>query len=196
MGLEPANWETDGLTVKQRKFVIAIIMGKSREEAARFAGYSGTTNTLRAMASQNMRKPAIRDAIKNAKLDLTQMTDIAVQQFKEAALAETPDSWTKALKMRGAENLAKMASGGFGGDSVTVNIQNNTIDIKNMSETDLLKEIEALQAKALTHSSDDDEDDEGFEDTSESTHESTSGDTPGDTSPVASHVLDAEVVDD
>ena len=53
------------LTEKQRRFVEAY-MGEARgnaTQAARLAGYAGDDNTLRVVGSENLAKPAIRDAI-------------------------------------------------------------------------------------------------------------------------------------
>ncbi len=58
------------LTEKQRRFVEAY-MGEAKgnaTEAARLAGYKGDYDTLRSVGSENLTKPAIRDAI-DARVD-------------------------------------------------------------------------------------------------------------------------------
>lgn len=57
--------EDDKLTEKQRRFVEAY-MGRAEgnaTEAARLAGYSGSDETIRAVAYENLTKPHIRNAI-------------------------------------------------------------------------------------------------------------------------------------
>jgi phage terminase small subunit len=76
------------LTTKQRLFVEAYLVTANATESARRAGYKGSENTLRAIASENLTKPNI------AKL---------VNQRVETAII-TADEWLTDVK-----TLAKSA---------------------------------------------------------------------------------------
>lgn len=135
----------DGLTDKQRKFVFFKLQGKTGANAARLAGYKGSDEMLAVIASQNIRKPIIANALKNMELDLADLKDLAIEQFKIAALAETEDKWTKSHKLKGAEYLARV-SGAFADEQrPQVAVQVN-IDTKQMSEGDILAEIARLES--------------------------------------------------
>ena len=57
-----------GLSHKQQRFV-ELYVGEANgnaTEAARLAGYRGSDNTLRSVGSENLTKPAIREAIREA----------------------------------------------------------------------------------------------------------------------------------
>lgn len=54
------------LTLKQRRFLRAYLETGNATEAARQAGYKGSDDTLAALGSRNLRKPAIAAAIEAA----------------------------------------------------------------------------------------------------------------------------------
>jgi len=61
-----------GLTMKQKRFIKALPVAKSATEAAVMAGYS--VNSARAIATENLAKPAIRQAIERS-LEKVGLTD-------------------------------------------------------------------------------------------------------------------------
>lgn len=97
----------DGLTLKQHRFVGAYLAnGGNGVEAARSAGYAGSYSVLCAVAHENLRKPQITKAIKDATKD-----DPAV-----ATREERQRFWTKTMldplaqmkdRLRASELLAK-----------------------------------------------------------------------------------------
>ena len=70
------------LTGKQKAFVawyVSEICNFNGVEAARRAGYTGTYNTLRAMASENLAKPNIRKAVDEATKKALDGADVTVE---------------------------------------------------------------------------------------------------------------------
>lgn len=77
----------DGLTVKQRGLVKGVVEGKTLAQAAKDAGYSGSSETLRVEAHRTLQKPHVREAIEKA-LDVAGLTvEAQAQVVAEAAKA-------------------------------------------------------------------------------------------------------------
>lgn len=96
------------LTEKQRRFVDAYLgeAAGNATEAARLAGYKGNDNTLASVGTENLRKPAIAEAI-----TLLQRDDPLV-----ASRVERQRFWTRVMmegeaemkdRLRASELLAK-----------------------------------------------------------------------------------------
>jgi phage terminase small subunit len=96
------------LTLKQHRFVVAY-MGEAKgnaTEAARIAGYSGKDHTLSAVGQENLRKPAISQAIENhVKNDPRIASREDILKFWTEMLLDV--SAKEAHRFRASENLAK-----------------------------------------------------------------------------------------
>ena len=81
----------DKLTPKQQKFVAEYLKSGNATEAARRAGYKGNEKTLSQVGAENLRKPGIQGAIKEAKAKVMDeaIVDAAfvLNGLKEVALA-------------------------------------------------------------------------------------------------------------
>lgn len=53
-------------TVRERKFVEGIAKGKTKRQAAKDAGYTGSPETLSVTASQTLKKPSVQQALADA----------------------------------------------------------------------------------------------------------------------------------
>ena len=68
------------LTVKQQSFINHYLAnGGNGTQAAKDAKYKGKTNTLAAVAKENLRKPQIKEAIDNAINELKLQTGISAE---------------------------------------------------------------------------------------------------------------------
>lgn len=125
----PGMARTRTLSEKQRRFVEAF-MGKAAgnaTEAAKLAGYKGSTKTLQVVGSENLAKPIIRDAIKKRGSSDTLVMDRKSRQkwWTDVIMGkefEGTDMFGKAIKIiptmmtriRASELLGKC-----GGDFIT-----------------------------------------------------------------------------
>lgn len=67
--------KNEKLTLKQQKFVAEYLKCGNATEAARRAGYKGSDKTLKSIGTENLSKPFIQGAIKEAK---AKVMDVAI----------------------------------------------------------------------------------------------------------------------
>ena len=73
------------LTPKQQKFVSSYLELGNGVAASRIAGYKGNSNTLAVVASENIRKPNIKAAIKSKIKDADMGQDFVLKHLKRMA---------------------------------------------------------------------------------------------------------------
>ena len=99
------------LTEKQRRFVEAYVGAAcgNATEAARLAGYSGDDVSLAALASENLRKPIIAEAIKAASKPIRKaaIMDQVERQELLTQIAKSAEEETRD-RLRSVELLGKM----------------------------------------------------------------------------------------
>jgi phage terminase small subunit len=93
------------LTTKQRLFVEAYLVNPNGAEAARSAGYKGKPESLRVVANENLRKPAIRNLIET-RISAVAMTAQEVL-FELGTIARGEYSTYKSDKLKALELLGK-----------------------------------------------------------------------------------------
>lgn len=136
--------QPDGVTHKQRVFIKEIVSGKNGTEAALVAYDTTDKNTAHAIASENLQKPAIREAIQNALETNGLGLATIVGNLNQAASAKvekvSADSMIKAnveiLKLMGAYPDRKSAH---------LNINVNA-KIKDMGFDEAKKELDRLNS--------------------------------------------------
>lgn len=99
------------LTTKQEKFVQATIIGLNGLAAAKEAGYEGNDATLRAIASENLTKPNINEAISEFRAELKQESKDKIEQllanWQELRLRCTGKLSDRPTEARCLENIGK-----------------------------------------------------------------------------------------
>lgn len=143
------------LTPKQRKFMEAYMgpaLGNAKK-AAELAGYKGTDNTLRAVGSENLRKPAIRVALENAGGDPAEARHMKVPELMEwwSDLA-TDDDVPYAIRLKASEYLAKAQA------AFVARVEQSGPDggpIQTAAKTTLTKETAATIRREILGISDD-----------------------------------------
>jgi len=71
------------LSIKQERFVQATLKGLNGFEAAKEAKYKGNDNTLRAIASENLTKPNIKQAIDEQRAEMRLETRDEIEKIDE-----------------------------------------------------------------------------------------------------------------
>lgn len=80
------------LTLKQWRFVVCwIANGGNGRDAAEEAGYQGDDHTLRSIASENLKKPAIREAVEDLTRSAALPAEQVLQLLSEQATATLED---------------------------------------------------------------------------------------------------------
>src|SRR5262245_17720779 len=104
---------TDGLTLKQRRFVAEYVRTGNGTQAALTAYDTTDTNTARSIASENLTKPALQTAVA-AILDAGGLSDdrLAELHAQYLALASSPDPQLKAIGLR-ALDMAYRLKGAY-----------------------------------------------------------------------------------
>ena len=95
----------DNLTVKQSRFVTEYIKDGNGSRAAKEAGYNAKPEVLPVIASENLNKPNIREAIEEALSGNGVTPDYIIKGFK--VIAETSDN--DMVAVRSLENLADIS---------------------------------------------------------------------------------------
>lgn len=157
--LPPANSD---LTTRQNLFVHYYLETKKGNEAARLAGYSGDDASLRAIASENLTKPNIREAIETAYKQrhlsadgvLAELSDIASapwKDFVEVKYGENGEILPAVLKLsdkiKAAELLGKFHR--LFADKTDVEVNLSDQDVSRIGEQLLASMMEAASRKRL-----------------------------------------------
>ena len=98
----------NGLSLKQRKFVDAYLgeAAGNGTKAAQLAGYRGSTQTLKAVASENLAKPDIaREVEKRLKTVLS--GEEVLQELSGIASAECPEPVRVSDKLEALRQMGK-----------------------------------------------------------------------------------------
>jgi len=98
------------LTIKQEKFVQAVITGVTGLEAAKQAGYKGNDNVLTMVASCNIRKHNIKEALDEFRAELRRESKNKIEQI-DSEFADLQErcklKLDRATEARCLENRAK-----------------------------------------------------------------------------------------
>ena len=86
-----ANSSLEGLTQKQRMFVIHYAASSNAVRAAEQAGYGGSYGTLRSIASENLTKPNIREAVNSLLADSVMSETEALARLSDEARSDIGD---------------------------------------------------------------------------------------------------------
>src|SRR5688500_2356446 len=98
----------NGLSVKQARFV-DFFVGEANgngTKAARLAGYKGSPQTLKAVASENLTKPYVANEIKK-RLRTAMSGEEVLQELSEIARAECHESVRVGEKLKALELMGK-----------------------------------------------------------------------------------------
>lgn len=132
-------------TVKEKKFIKGIVEGKTKRQAAKDAGYTGSPETLSVTASQVLKNPNVQEELAKAldKHGITldkaiepvakalKATKVVIHGDKEDAFAEVVDDIE--LQLKGHDRAMKL----MGINSPTVNINFNNYAQKQRADYDL-----------------------------------------------------------
>lgn len=135
------------LTLKQQRFVNAYLRTGNGRQAAQDAGYSGSPHTLEQIASENLRKPEVTTAIAAAFKPEEDLKERVVTEIKTLAFAPTDEPLGQSHKLKALEMLAKVMSMFKENPEVNVevNIPKSYKDIRNMTEAELVAELDRIE---------------------------------------------------
>ena len=140
------------MTRKQQIFVQKYLESGNGRLAAQAAGYKGNPQTLAQVAYENLKKPDVVEALKKPLQKEERLQDKVVEELRDLALTATMEPVRNTDKLRALELVGKVM-GMFAPENQT-NIQVNVAGaqyanaVRSMSETDLMAELSAIEAKA------------------------------------------------
>jgi phage terminase small subunit len=97
-----------GLSIKQQKFIDAYlgVANGNGTKAAQLAGYRGSPQTLKAVASENLTKPDIAREVQK-RLKLTMTGDEVLQELSDVASADCDEPVRVSDKLKALELMGK-----------------------------------------------------------------------------------------
>lgn len=113
----------DKLTPKQTKFVQGIVEGKSGTKAALDAYDVASPDTARSIASENLTKPSIRQALENAMMKAGITTEIIVAPVAEALNHEDLE-----MRLKGHDRAMKIVAPQKEGGGININFNQHVTD--------------------------------------------------------------------
>lgn len=133
------------LTLKQKRFVNAYIRNGNGRLAAKEAGYGGDAHTLEQIASENLRKPEVTTALAAAFKPEEDLQERVVGEIKMLAFAPSDEPLGQSHKLKALEILAKFMQMFDDAPKVNVNIPESWKDLREMTDTELMTELERLE---------------------------------------------------
>lgn len=114
------------LTPKQAKFVKGLAAGKSGTQAALEAYDTTDPNTAKVIASENLTKPNVRDAIENAMMKLNLTPERALKPIDDALKHDDLD-----MRLKGTDRWLKLIPKDKGDTNINLNFNQVSDELRN-----------------------------------------------------------------
>lgn len=119
----------NGLSLKQQKFIDAYLGAANGNgtKAAQLAGYRGSPQTLKAVASENLTKPDIARGVKK-RLKAAMTADEVLQELSDVASADCDEPVRVSDKLKALELMGKHHK------LFTDKVETNEVDLPQLAE--------------------------------------------------------------
>lgn len=139
------------ITIKQKRFVNEYLRnGGNGTQAARSAGYSGDDNALAVQSNRLLRNAKVVDALSKY-TEGTNLKERTLKAVQDMALEDTGEPVSNVQKLRALEMLCKIIGLYEEGTRPSVQVNLQQINVRDMSEEELLRTLSHLKKEKALH---------------------------------------------